>query len=98
MWYLFAPLLFLNGLVTDIIWTIYIQRVAVCKTKKERAIAGLYSIGTGIVSAIWVEGVLYVPYLLPVWLLGLWVGTYNAQAIETFLKGKWDAIHKSRRV
>lgn len=98
MWYLFAPLLFLVGLVTDVIWTIYIQKVAICKTKNERAIAGLYSVGTGVVSAIWVEGVLYAPFMLPFWWIGLWCGTYFAHDIEEFLKGTWNVIRKSRRV
>ena len=92
-WYL-APLLLLAGILTDVTWALYIQALA----DRRRLPAALYSVGTGIVSIVFVEGALHAPFLLAFWLVGLFVGTYFVQNIEVFVKGLWHVIRKNRTV
>lgn len=89
MWY-YAPLLFLSGVMTDVVYALYVMSLA----ERKRLPAANYSTMSGVLSIILVEGTLHVPYLLPFWLMGLWVGTYYAAAIESYVKGVINAHRK----
>jgi len=93
IWYL-IPLLFLAGVLTDVTWALYIQALA----DRRRLPAALYSVGTGIVTIVFVEGMLHDPILSIFWLIGLFFGTYHVSNIEKFVKGMWNAIYKGRRI
>ena len=92
-WYL-APLLLLAGILTDVTWALYIQALA----DRRRLPAAFYSVGTGIVSIVFVEGAIHVPWLISFWLAGLFIGTYYVQNIEKFMRGFWHGISKTRTV
>lgn len=89
MLYYLAPLLFLAGVCTDVTWALYIQALA----DRRRLSAALYSVGTGIVSIVFVEGVIHNVWMTTFWLAGLFVGTYYASAIEQYVKGLWKNVH-----
>ena len=93
IWY-FAPLLFLAGIVTDVTWALYIQALA----DRKRLPAALYSVGTGVVSIVFVEGMIHDPVLSVFWLVGLFFGTFYASSIQQFVKGLWNAHRKNRKV
>jgi len=73
-----AFLLFISGVLTDIIWALYIQKLA----EKKNFQGALYSVGTGICTVIFVEGLLYSLWIMPFWLFGLFIGTYYSNRIE----------------
>ena len=77
-----AILLFLVGCFTDIIWVLYITNVS----EKKRAKAATYSVLTGICGFAWLEGMMADKFLVIFWLCGLWIGTYFASSIESFIK------------
>ena len=77
-----SVVMFLIGFCTDIIWVLYIQNVA----DKKRVAAANYSVMTGICGILWVEGLLSNVYLMVFWLAGMWIGTYFADQIESFVK------------
>ena len=75
-------MMFLIACFTDVIWVLYIQRVA----EKRKFAAANYSIITCICGIIWIEGLLSNIWLMIFWLAGMWVGTYFADEIESFVK------------
>jgi hypothetical protein len=93
IWY-FAPILFLSGVTTDLLWTPYIQAVA----DKRMLTAGLYSVGTGVISIVFVEGIILDMYSMPFWLVGLFVGTYFSDNFQKFVKGRINVYHKNRKL
>jgi len=80
--------LFVAGFLTDVIWALYIRKIA----NKNKLQGALYSVGTGICAIIFVEGLLTNIYLMIPWLIGLFFGSYFSDNIEQvlikFFKGK----------
>lgn len=71
-------ILFLSGVVTDLLWALYILKIA----ERKRLPAALYSVAIGACSLFWLESMLYSVWIMPAWLLGLFIGTYFSEKIE----------------
>lgn len=77
--------LFLTGCITDIIWALYIRNVS----ENDKLKAAIYSVGTGICTIIFVEGILHGIFYSIFWLIGLFIGTYYSNSIEIFMEKIW---------
>jgi hypothetical protein len=71
---LFSLIMFLAGIVTDLIWTVYIRKLS----DKDYFQAGFWSVGTGICTLLLIEGFLVYKLTCIFWLMGLFVGTWKA--------------------
>ena len=74
---IYSLIMFLVGVVTDLIWTIYIRRLA----DKEYFQAGFWSMGTGICALLLFQGFLVYKITCIFWLVGLFVGTWKAHIL-----------------
>ena len=88
-----AILLFIAGFLTDVTWVFYIRYVSA----KKRFAAAWWSVGTGICTLVFVEGVVGNVVLGIFWLTGLWFGTYFSDDIETFAKKIVDGRRDRKR-
>lgn len=79
---------FLSGILTDIIWALYIYYVS-RDGKRNRKLAAAFSIGTGICTLIVMYIALTNFWITSFWLLGLGIGTYYAKPIEIFIVQKF---------
>jgi len=76
--------MFASGVVTDVIWAMYITKLSEHKHLQ----AAIYSVGTGLVTIIFIEGMITNLYLTIPWLCGLFVGTFYSDTIESWIKSK----------
>jgi uncharacterized membrane protein len=83
-----STILCVSGFVTDIIWALYIRKV----NEKKKLQAALYSVGTGICTVVFVEGLLISFWLTFPWLVGLFCGTYFSDDVEQYLTTKLKRI------
>jgi len=79
---LYALILFLTGVFTDIVWALYIRKVAEGKKLQ----GAFYSVATGIFAAVIIKGIIINSWPIFPWLFGLFVGTYFAIDVEDFFK------------
>jgi predicted double-glycine peptidase len=83
--YMMMFMVFLAGLISDIFWTIYVF-YATKKNKNSRKLAAHFSVGIGICTLLMVYVSLHNIVFSFFWLIGLWIGTYQALWIkENFL-------------
>ena len=86
--WLLAILMFCSGVVTDVLWAFYIQSLAEhARTGRKRYLraAAWWSVGTGVCTLVFVEGVVQNVWISTIWLLGLWLGTYYSATVKHFL-------------
>lgn len=79
--YLMIFLVFLAGIISDIFWTIYVF-YATKKNKDSRKLAAHFSVGIGICTLLMVYVSLHNIVFSFFWLIGLWIGTYQALWIK----------------
>lgn len=73
--------LLFTGIITDVIWALYIYHLS----RKENLAGALYSVGTGICTVVLMEAILYNVLLTGFWLAGLFIGTYYSTRIENLV-------------
>ena len=74
---IYSVIMFIVGAVTDLIWTPYIRALA----DKKYFQAGLWSMGTGVCALLLFQGFLVYKATCVFWLLGLFIGTWQAGKI-----------------
>jgi hypothetical protein len=79
---LYCLVLFVSGVVTDIIWALYVKYLSTERLNK----AAWYAVGTGVCSIIFVEGIIHSIYSTIFWLIGLYIGTYYSKRVEQLWK------------
>lgn len=85
--WLLAIVMFCSGVVTDVLWAFYIQALAEhARTSKKRYLraAAWWSVGTGVCTLVFVEGVVQNVWISTIWLVGLWLGTYFSATVKQF--------------
>ena len=76
--YLFAIFAFLSGFAIDVVWALYIKKVA----ESKRIQASLASVGTGICGVMVIETVVHNVYFAVFYWIGLFCGTYFYLSME----------------
>jgi len=80
MWYYL--LLFISGVVSDLLWALYIKKIA----EKKKLQASIYSVLIGLAGIVMIDAIAKDLRVAPVWLASLFIGTYIAVDSEKFLK------------
>jgi len=73
--------MFLGGIVTDLVWTPYIRKLA----DKQYFQAAFWSVGTGICSLVLFQGFLVYKLTCVFWLFGLFIGTWKGDKLSNLI-------------
>ena len=95
--FIFGLIMFVSGVVTDTLWAFYIQSMAAYeRTREQRYLkaAAWWSVGTGVCTLVFVEGVVQNVVVATVWLLGLWLGTYYSTVLKTLFGARYESMPK----
>jgi hypothetical protein len=98
--WLLALLMLVSGVITDITWAFYIQELSAHeRTKEKRHLrnAAWWSVGTGMCTLVFIEGVVQNIWISLLWLVGLWFGTYYSAFLKQLFGihyGKKDNTHR----
>jgi hypothetical protein len=84
----YCLLLFTSGVVTDVLWALYIKYISEGKL----LIGAFFSTSTGVCTIIFVEGLLNSKLSMIFWLAGLFIGTWQAKKIETLFINLWKKL------
>jgi len=93
--YMMIFLVFMAGIISDIFWTIYVF-YATKKNKDSRKLAAHFSVGIGICTLLMVYVSLHNIVFSFFWLVGLWIGTYQALWIKKRFLNKILKKNKNR--
>ena len=74
-------LLFLSGFIVDIVWAFYVRAIS----ENKKMLSSTYSVCIGICSLLFLNITIEHMMLSPIWLIGLFFGTYFSKDIEQFI-------------
>jgi len=89
MWY--YVLLFVSGVVSDLLWALYIKKIA----EKKKLHAGIDSVLIELAGIAMIDAIAKDLRVAPVRLAGLFIGTYIAVDSDDFLKRLKEWVRQS---
>lgn len=73
--------MFFSGFLADLLWALYIRKIAA----KARLSAAIYAVLIGVFSVVFFEGMMQGSFFALFWLFGLFLGTYSSVDFEEWM-------------